>query len=466
MTNPKPPSSDHSKERDKSLIKWTNSSVLRMAGNEDPIDSISKVARTLVRSALESGWKGPPYDPFWLAEFCGIRTRPSSELHDARLVPLANDEAEIEYNPNRPANRIRFSLAHEIAHTLFPDWSTAVRNRAANKGFGDLWQLELLCNLAAAEIIMPVGPEEIDDPLSIQSIIQLSEEYAVSSEAALLRSVRLTDQPLCAFVAAANDFTEEYRIDYVVRSATFPLAIPSGVIIHKPSVLSECTAIGFTAKGREKWSSELPEFYIECIGIPAYPLGEMPRIAGIIRPIGQRSIDSRGIKFLQGDALEPRGSDFKIIAHIVNDATPNWGAGFARFLSIRYEEANRDFKAWVLHDRKNLSLGNSYFSVISDGLGIFHMVAQQGYGKSATPRIRYNALERCLNHLAIVAKKRSASVHMPRIGTGYAGGSWSVIRELIEDTLIKEGVSVTVYSMPGSKAPRRSVSALEEFVRS
>ena len=466
MSQPNLSSGGHAIEQDKSLIRWTNPSVLKMAANADPIDSITEIARSLVRSALESGWKGPPYDLFWLAEFCGIRTKPSSELQDARIVRLANNAIEIEYNPNRSANRIRFSLAHEIAHTLFPDWSTSVRNRALYKGFGDLWQLELLCNVAAAEIIMPVGPEEIEDPLSIQGILQLSNEYAVSSEAALLRSVRLTDQPLCAFVAAAIDNTREYRIDYSVKSATFPFAIPAGIMIQEPSVLFECTAIGFTAQGKEKWSASLPEFYVECIGIPAYPQGELPRVAGIIRPIGKRFIDVRGIKFLQGDALEPRGSDFKIIAHIVNDATPNWGAGFGRFLTIRYPEANRDFKGWVLYDKHNLSLGNSYFSVISDGLGVFHMVAQQGYGKSATPRIRYNALEKCLHHLAIVAKKRSASIHMPRIGTGYAGGSWPVIRELIEDTLIKEGVPVTVYSMPGSKPTRRSLPALEEFVKS
>ena len=136
MSQPNLSSGGHAIEQDKSLIRWTNPSVLKMAANADPIDSITEIARSLVRSALESGWKGPPYDLFWLAEFCGIRTKPSSELQDARIVRLANNAIEIEYNPNRSANRIRFSLAHEIAHTLFPDWSTSVRNRALYKGFG------------------------------------------------------------------------------------------------------------------------------------------------------------------------------------------------------------------------------------------------------------------------------------------------------------------------------------------
>ena len=460
------PSYEHDAENPCSLIRWTNPSALNIAAMGDPIDSISNKSRELVRSALESGWSGPPYDPFWLAEFCGIRTRPSYDLQDARIVPSDKGKIEIEYNPNRPANRIRFSLAHEIAHTLFPDWSIAVRNRASSRGLGDLWQLELLCNIAAAEIIMPVGPEEIEDPLSIQSILRLSEEYAVSSEAALLRSVRLTDQPVCAFVAAAEDNRDEYRIDYSVNSATFPYTVPPGMTIRKPSVIFECTAIGFTAKGREKWNESLPEFYIESVGISAYPHGKLPRVAGIIRPVGKKQGDNMGIKFLQGDALEPRGQGFRIVAHVVNDTTPNWGAGFARFLTIRYPEASRDFRAWALNDRNNLSLGKSYLSVVWEDLGIFHMVAQHGYGKSPTPRIRYNALENCLRQLAAVAKEFSASVHMPRIGTGYAGGSWPVIRELIEDTLVRKGVSVTVYSMPGQKSSKLTVPALEEFVQS
>ena len=41
-----------------------------------------------------------------------------------------------------------------------------------------------------------------------------------------------------------------------------------------------------------------------------------------------------------------------------------------------------------------------------------------------------------------------ASVHMPRIGTGHAGGSWEIIEELVLDTLVHQGVPVTVYSLP------------------
>src|SRR5207245_1567973 len=34
---------------------------------------------------------------------------------------------QIEFNPNKPKGRLRYSIAHELAHTLFPDRAEAVR---------------------------------------------------------------------------------------------------------------------------------------------------------------------------------------------------------------------------------------------------------------------------------------------------------------------------------------------------
>ena len=65
------------------------------------------------------------------------------------------------------------------------------------------------------------------------------------------------------------------------------------------------------------------------------------------------------------------------------------------------------------------------------------MVAQHGYGPSKRPRIRYSALEWCLNRLAHVASAKGASVHMPYVGTGEAGGSWEIVQDLVRLTLVE-----------------------------
>ena len=50
-----------------------------------------------------------------------------------------------------------------------------------------------------------------------------------------------------------------------------------------------------------------------------------------------------------------------------------------------------------------------------------------------------------LSWYAGAAAELEASVHMPRIGCGLAGGTWARIEPLIERRLISAGTAVTVY---------------------
>src|SRR5579859_1697166 len=137
---------------------WTNPSVLALSNNGDPVEAITAKARDLVFRALERGWQGPPFDPFALAEMMEIETAPTPEVLDARTVPLPGNRFRIDFNPDRPRRRTRYSIFHEIAHTLFPDCAQRIRNRGAHSATRtDDWQLETLCNIAAAEFLLPTG---------------------------------------------------------------------------------------------------------------------------------------------------------------------------------------------------------------------------------------------------------------------------------------------------------------------
>ena len=48
--------------------RWTNASVLAFAAGSDPIESVIRRAEAEVQRAIQRGWKGPPFDPFELAE--------------------------------------------------------------------------------------------------------------------------------------------------------------------------------------------------------------------------------------------------------------------------------------------------------------------------------------------------------------------------------------------------------------
>ncbi|WP_234334860.1 hypothetical protein [Streptomyces sp. NRRL S-118] len=59
--------------------------------------------------------------------------------------------------------------------------------------------------------------------------------------------------------------------------------------------------------------------------------------------------------------------------------------------------------------------------------------------------VRYEAIDTALAAVAGQALELGASVHMPRIGCGLAGGKWSRIEPLTAARLTARGIDVTVY---------------------
>jgi O-acetyl-ADP-ribose deacetylase (regulator of RNase III) len=448
-------------------LRWTNRSVLAFAGGSDPVQTLVIKVRDLVFRGFEWGWSGPPYDPFALAEFLGIEVAPSKDVVDARTLAGSGRRLRIEFNPDRPTARINYSVAHELGHSLFPDCAEIVRHRLKHSGATlDEWQLEMLCNLAAAEILMPIGTLHRDEiEPDVDRLLELRKEYTVSSEAVLLRVLRLTHRKCFGFAARKepDSATGRYRIDYAVGSRQWDLPVESGFLLPHNSVVSQCTAIGYTAKATEKWFMQGGEWRVEALGIPPYPGRSYPRVLGIVRPVHSVETPGTEITYLKGDATAPRGEGFRILAHIVSDRTMIWGAGFGRAVRKKWPGVQEDFAKWAVGHRTECSLGNIHFSRIDDSLAVAHLIAQHGVGPSRTPRIRYGALEACLQKLADHAAATGATVHMPRIGTGEAGGAWEIVSEVVEDTLCNRKVDVTVYDLPTSAERRGARQSILSF---
>ncbi|MGH2806173.1 MAG: ImmA/IrrE family metallo-endopeptidase, partial [Actinomycetota bacterium] len=249
---------------------WTHPSV-RALGDQNLIGVIQERARSKVAEASAKGWSGPPFDPFELADLWGIRTVPRDDLRDARLIAEAGN-LMIEYNPNRPVQRVRFSVAHELAHALFPDAASEPRHRLlSEERRGDEWQLELLCNVAAAELLMPADafPDLAAAPLEIEKLLELRQKYEVSTEALVLRVVDRSSEPAAAVAAARleDESGPLFRLDYLAEN-NLSLGVGRGATIDS-RVLARCTAVGFTNSGIEVWGGS--PLHVQAIGIPAYP---------------------------------------------------------------------------------------------------------------------------------------------------------------------------------------------------
>ena len=234
-----------------------------------------------------------------------------------------------------------------------------------------------------------------------------------------------------------------HQVDYTIQSKSWPHTDFRNKTI-KSDILDECTAIGYTVEGTETWQQI--KLDIGCVGLPPYPGTTYPRIAGILNSHSKGRLKKKHIRFHEGDASEPGGGGIRIITHIVNDKTPNWGGGgFANALKRRHPFAQKDFRDWIVKDRSNLELGKHLLTKLNESTFVFSMIAQRGYGNSSSPRIRYQALEKCLFALGKIAAEMKASLHMPRIGTGNARGDWNVIQELIDEYICANKVEVNVY---------------------
>jgi Zn-dependent peptidase ImmA (M78 family) len=444
---------------------WTNSSVLAFAGEADPVEAVTAAARRLVFDAIEEGWSGPPFDPFELAEQRGIPIVPRQDLYDARLVVDESSRPRIEFNPTRPHGRVRFSIAHELAHTFFPDYPEFARHRTGPHAAADEWQLELLCDVAAAEMLMPIGSfrDLEDEPLQIETLMDYRKRFEVSTEALLLRVIKLTPRPAAVIAtsrADGNDLESPFRVDYVVPSAAgWDPPIRRGAMVPARSVLGDCTAVGYTAKREWSLTAKREAVDAQAVGVAPFPGQRLPRVLALLLPRLERQ-RRREIIEVVGDATVPQGEGRKLIVHLVNDQTPNWGGEFAKHLRARYPRAQAMFKEWAQEAPENLALGQVHVGKLSDELSVATMVAQRGYRPSVKPRIRYSALGECLERVAAIARDQQFSTHMPRIGTGGARGRWDVVAELIDESLVRRGIDVTIYTPTGKPIPQREETLL------
>jgi Zn-dependent peptidase ImmA (M78 family) len=437
--------------------------VFRFAGAGDPIEAVTLRAREVVLDAIQAGWTGPPFDPVALARWLGMDVKPRDDLADARVVAEEGSRLRIEFNPTRPRGRLRYSIAHEIAHTFFPDVADKTRHRTGTGALEELavtdeWQLELLCNLAAGEFLVPslaLPGAELDEAAGdINRLMGLRARFDVSTEAMLRRVAQAATLAITVFAAARIGSAEQmiFRIDYAVASRSWDARLKRGRLVES-KVMGECTAVGFTAVGTESWGGS-EDVSVQAVGIPPYPGEQLPRVAGLLIR-GATSNAVPAIRYLAGDATQPRGEGPRIIAHLVNDRARAWGGrGFAMALKRAQPHAAQAYRAWTIASPDNLRLGNVHIVDLSEGITVASMVAQEGFGDTSVPRLSYTALAECLSQLRVAAERRKAEVHLPRIGTGQAGGVWDLVADLVEVELCRSGIEVTVYSRPGEHSER------------
>lgn len=156
------------------------------------------------------------------------------------------------------------------------------------------------------------------------------------------------------------------------------------------------------------------------------------------------------IEYVIGDATCPIGIGAKIILRVCNDIG-GWGRGFVVALSKRWPEPEQSYRGWHRGDEKTpFALGEVQFVQVSETIWVANLIGQRDVRSvGGVPPVRYDAIQKGLRRVAEEAQRLNASVHMPRIGCGLAGGKWEDVGKLVESELVKIGVAVTVYDLAG-----------------
>jgi hypothetical protein len=174
-------------------------SLIRATGQlVDPRSAVIHQARQLNAEYRSFGNLSEPFERLKiLASLRGLdiaemdAQRSSREKRDAVLVPgSASKRGLILYNPSRQRGRIGFSVAHEIAHTFFPNSVSGARFRTmCDPDSREGNELERLCDLAASEILMPLEDfvKARGKAIGFQSVERLSTIFGSSYESTVFR---------------------------------------------------------------------------------------------------------------------------------------------------------------------------------------------------------------------------------------------------------------------------------------
>ncbi|WP_170157305.1 ImmA/IrrE family metallo-endopeptidase [Roseimicrobium gellanilyticum] len=245
---------------------------------EIPQETIRRLARNVVSDARSSGWNEMPFDVELLAELQCIEVKcAEGDIRaEARLMPLPGNRLIIEYAADAPVRRRRFSICHEIAHTLFPDCYERVQHRRNNESFDRVHsELELLCHVGAGEFLMPLEEflEATNGRLpSLEVAHELGNSFDASQEAALRRMVDLSGDPFCLlWISERLKPTEErnagpelnlgfagpsmkLRVDYQFGSPSWKTFVPKHKSIPDGSVLYQTLSDRLPRALSEDWS--------------------------------------------------------------------------------------------------------------------------------------------------------------------------------------------------------------------
>lgn len=177
--------------------------IMDETGESDPFDAVRQKARVVVTQFESLFTDEPPFNMKAVASMRGLHWSDDDPRFsaDSEIAPESGGRVVLRVNKSRPLSRQRFSIGHEIGHTLFPEYELAVRCRKAiDRNWADPDDLiETLCDVAASELLFPSpwfsARVQATAPCAA-ALAALADACQASRDATIRRYVELSNAPL------------------------------------------------------------------------------------------------------------------------------------------------------------------------------------------------------------------------------------------------------------------------------
>uniref|UniRef100_A0A8C8B056 Chromodomain helicase DNA binding protein 1 like n=1 Tax=Otus sunia TaxID=257818 RepID=A0A8C8B056_9STRI len=173
--------------------------------------------------------------------------------------------------------------------------------------------------------------------------------------------------------------------------------------------------------------------------------------AGLNVDLDYKDADLNHIKYVMGDVTYPKAEEEDaIIVHCLDDSG-RWGrGGLFTALEARSDQPRKIYE--MAGKMKDLELGGTLLFPIDDkksrkkGQDLLALIVAQHRDRSNNlSGIKLSALEKGLKKIYLAAKKRNATVHLPRIGYATKGFNWYGTERLIRKYLATRGIPTLMY---------------------
>jgi hypothetical protein len=221
---------------------------------KDPVAAILWHATRLI---AESGIAAPPFRPSSYAQLRRVRKIVYKNMQvEGCLIPCDGDFI-IELRKDRPYGRTNFTCAHELAHTFFYESVPSIKYRAvaSSQPHHDPEE-ERLCNIAAAELLMPsdvfrrISRDYSASPESLQAIAQMFES-SLTATAVRLLNLQVWDSKFICWEMKGG----RLKARWLAQPASGLTHYPNLEIINPPSSSVYHTATTGEAATGAEWLS-------------------------------------------------------------------------------------------------------------------------------------------------------------------------------------------------------------------